>query len=84
MCHKHDSFGGLTTNVKLHSYFLGATKTFDDICFYCGEEKIYLGPEVQKKKEEYSTVRPICEGCFKAGKEIRATIPIKMKKQRKQ
>ncbi len=64
-------------------HFLGATKTFDDICFHCGDGKVWLGPEVQQKKEEYSVVRPICEGCFKAGKEIISRIPIKVKKTKR-
>ncbi len=62
--------------------FVGLTKTYDDICFHCGDHEVWLGAEVQRKKEEYSVVRPICESCFKAGKEIIARNPIKLKKRK--
>ena len=68
---------------RISSFILtGKTMQFDDICFYCGDTEVVDDADVNKLKEAFGIVRPICVGC-KAMKPVKTRLALKTKKQRK-
>jgi len=43
--------------------FAGKMMLFDDICFYCGDGEVTEDEVIQRLKEEFGIVRPICGTC---------------------
>lgn len=55
------------------TYYAGKTATFPEVCVHCGDDEVsdvMMYQEIQRKKEEYGIVRPICNMCLSSGKII--------------
>ncbi|XP_056013095.1 uncharacterized protein LOC125679479 [Ostrea edulis] len=51
-------------------YYAGATQIFDAVCFHCGDSDVSNSEEFRRLQEDFAIVRPICQACLHAGKQI--------------
>ncbi|XP_053405192.1 uncharacterized protein LOC123536040 [Mercenaria mercenaria] len=52
------------------TYYADVNNKMEDICFYCGcAENLADNPALHDLREQFGTVRPICEACWVSGKE---------------
>lgn len=48
-----------------HSIIItGITESFDPICFYCGDSQLETNRDIEKLKENFAIVRPVCSNCY--------------------
>lgn len=51
-----------------HSIIItGITESFDPICFYCGDSQLETNRDIEKLKENFAIVRPVCLSCYNKG-----------------
>lgn len=51
-----------------HSIIItGITESFDPICFYCWDSQLETNRDIEKLKENFAIVRPVCSSCYNKG-----------------
>lgn len=63
-------------------YYAGITESFDPICFYCGDSQLETNRDIEKLKENFAIVRPVCSSCYNKGMQPATRNAKKTKRQR--